>query len=108
MGKLGEVKTHPTMWAEAKPELYDVATCDQLRPRWYVHCEGEEGEFQDDDIVLDPKHFPPGTKITVAEPCCPTCGNVRGQMFPFTNPPTFQAKCDCGFAWEAWVANQYS
>lgn len=105
---MDRVKTIPTMWAEAKPDLYSGATCDQLRPRWHAHCKGEEGGFQDDEIVLDPRQFPPGTKITVAEPYCPKCGDVRGQKFPFENPPVFDAKCKCGFDWTAWVANEYS
>jgi len=103
-----KVETVATMRAEAKPDLYAGKTCDQLRPRWYTRCQGEEGEYHDDDIVLDPKQFPPGTKVTIAEPLCPTCGETRGQKFPFQSPPVFDAKCECGFDWEVWVANQYS
>lgn len=44
-----KVKTMETMWAEAKPDLYDGETCDQLRPRWYTHCTGYEGEYHGDD-----------------------------------------------------------
>lgn len=39
------LKTTATMWAEAKPDLYAGENCDQLRPRWYAHCKGEEGDF---------------------------------------------------------------
>jgi len=103
------VSLEPTMWAELSPDMYDGPTCDRVRHRWWVRCQGEEGEYQHDDLVLDPKAFPPGTKITIQEPRCPNCGEIRMQVYPAPKEgPRFDTKCNCGFDWEAWTANEYS
>jgi hypothetical protein len=105
--------TRETMHAEMTPDVYAGPTCDQQQPRWHGYCEGDkESESFTDPIALDCKHYPPGTIVTVALPCCPQCGTPRqedGPMRPDDGAPTkWQAKCDCGFDWDKWVLEVYS
>jgi hypothetical protein len=87
------------MWAERKTDCYDGETCDQLRPYWNAYADGDK---QDDDVTgcieLDPKHFPPGTKITVSVPVCPEC-HLQVELCEGS---------DCEFDWKEWEINEYS
>lgn len=103
------IETRATMWATMQPDMYGGKECDELVPRWWCYGAGDkDGDHQHDPLALDAKRFPPGTKVTVEEPMCPTCGEIRGVSFPKGKPPAFDAKCDCGFDWEEWTANEFS
>ena len=87
------------MWAEMSPDLYDGPECDGEKPRWHIHAEGDmDSEFVD-VITLDAKTFPAGTKISISQPCCPRCGNIREVCVEVG---------DCVFDWDKWTAHQYS
>lgn len=89
-------KAMEIMWAEMKPDCYGGETCDQIVPMWECFALGDvDSDHSSDDIVLDPKLFPAGTKISVTVPLCPEC----------SEQPDI---CDCGFDWESWTVEQYS
>lgn len=106
---MAEIKTETTMWATLKADCYGGDDCDTIVPVWNVYADGDK---QDDDlsgaIELDPRHFAPGTRITVEEPVCPECGDTRF-IDTITDPdnPHFPTHCDCGFDWDAWVRNTF-
>lgn len=110
---MSEVGSRETAWFAMKPDCYGGPECDQIEPRWHCYAEGDkDSDDQREPLSLDPKVFPPGTRIVVIEPTCP-CGMPRGVIFPVTDggksEPKFEAKCDeCGFDWEAWTLNEYS
>lgn len=93
-----------------QPDCYGGETCDQIEPRWRCYASGDkDSDHQSEPLSLDPSQFPPGTKITVSEPVCPKCDEVRSPKYPpAEDGPMFAAKCDCGFDWEAWTLNEYS
>jgi hypothetical protein len=90
---------HQTMWAEMSPDVYDGESCDQVRPRWHVFAEGDMDSDYIDAIMLDAKHFPPGTKVLVLEPQCPQCMKIQELC---------RADEACDFDWDAWILGQYS
>ena len=102
-----EPTTRATMWAEMRPNCYGGKTCDQIEPVWHCYADGDKDS---DDIhkplELDPRTFPPGTKVTIEEPLCPDCQELR--HLKSSDPPAFEDKCDCGFDWVAWTLDQYA
>lgn len=92
------MKRREIMWAEMSPDLYAGETCDQVRPRWHCHAEGDMDSDHMESISLDAKHFVPGTKIVVMEPECPQCGMVASCCI------TDKA---CDFDWDAWRDDKY-
>src|ERR1044072_6393220 len=98
------------MWAEMKPDMYDGAGGDQMRPRWWCYADGDkDGDFEDKPLSLDAGLYPPGTKITIEEPTCPQCEETRQPNYKDGKYlPGFVPKCPGGFDWEAWLANEYS
>lgn len=107
---MSKIKLQETLRFHMDPDMYDGPECNQMRPRWYGYAEGDmDGDHQDDAIVLHPRRFPPGTRISVKEPVCPKCDEPREPILP--EPETgscFPDKCRCGFDWSEWVANEYS
>ena len=101
MIKVSYVKT---MWAEMKPDVYGGKNADEHIPRWEAFCLGDRGsELSSADLILDPKLFPPGTKIEISEPICPKCGEVyQNCMSRGYN------KDECDFDWKEWAEDQYS
>lgn len=99
-----------TMWAELKPDCYGGKNCDEIVPRWHTYADGDkDASDQHEPLELDPRIFPPGTKVTVEEPHCPNCGQGRFICHPQPKSgPLFEPKCECGFDWEAWILNQYA
>lgn len=83
---------------ENKADIYAGKDCDEIGDhRWYINDTSDEygGCFHDGSLMMDPKHFPPGTKITVEIPECPKC-EMSCEV------------CECGkFDWEEWVRNEY-
>lgn len=88
-----------TMRAEMEPDVYGGENCDEVRPRWNAYAEGDMDADYSDSITIDAKHYPPGTKISVLEPCCPKCGQI---------PEFCRASDGCDFDWDAWVLDEYS
>lgn len=82
------------------PDIYAGKNGDEIRPRWVADVEKEGKTEIDGCIELDPSTFPPGTKILIQVPLCPTCqldadcSNGGGI-------------CDCGFDWNRWTEEQY-
>lgn len=84
------------MWAEMVPDCYGGDSCDQIVPMWYCYALGDMGsEHSSNDIILDPKLFPAGTKIVITVPVCPEC-HEQVEI------------CECGFDWDKWVLEKYS
>jgi hypothetical protein len=89
-----------------EPDMYGGKECDELVPRWRCYAAGDkDADHQRQPLILDPRDYPPGTKITVMEPTCPECDMVREVTH---NPRGFSNMCACGFDWEEWTANEYS
>lgn len=107
MSKPGQIQT---MRFTMEPDCYGGKTCDQVEPRWHCYADGDkDSDRQREPLTLDARRFPPGTKIIVTEPTCPTCGEPRSIKHPEPkNGPLFVAKCRCGFDWEEWTLNEYS
>jgi len=91
-----EPTMHKTMWGEMKPDIYGGKNADEHTPQWFIYAEGDmDSDTISDPLQLDPKHFPPGTRIEISEPHCPEC-----EMTP--------NDCCCGFNWKAWTEEKYS
>ena len=106
---MAETARQATMWAEMKPDLYGGKTCDKEVPRWEVYADGDKDSDTTRSIALAARCFPPGTRITIEEPCCPQCGETRAPIYPYPKRgPLYAGKCQCGFDWDDWVAQQYS
>jgi hypothetical protein len=90
---------HEIMRAEMSPDVYAGESCDQIKPRWHGHCEGDMDSDYFDLLELDPTQFPPGTKVVVLQPCCPECGQIAEIC-------TLDEYCD--FDWEQWTLSKYS
>lgn len=104
-----KVKLQETMWAEHKPDVYDGPNCDQVRPRWEVYADGDMDSDTSADVELSARTFPPGTKIVISEPLCPSCGELREPIHPAPETgPIYSGPCRCGFDWDKWVSDQYS
>ena len=87
-----------TMWAEMFPDVYGGPFCDEHEGRWNIFADGDkDDEFTHDDLVLDPKTFPPGTKIVISVPVCPECHD------------TMEMHNDsiCNFDWKKWTEETY-
>ena len=104
------LKLRETMWATMRPDCYGGKSCDKIRPQWSTYGDGDkQGEEGERTLQLAARSFPPGTKITIAEPQCPKCGEVRDPIFPAPKRgPLFAAKCGCGFDWNEWTLEQFS
>lgn len=98
------------MWFTQRPDVYAGKTCDQVEPRWHCYADGDkDSDDQREPLKLDPRRFPPGTKITVEEPICPKCSEPRSIKHPQPKRGSlFVDKCGCGFDWVEWTLNQYS
>lgn len=98
-----EWKTRETMWATMSPDVYAGPSCDQVAPRWECHAEGDRDGDHEKVITLDAATFPPGTTITISEPLCPSCNELREPK-----DGKFGGPCRCGFDWDEWTAEQFS
>lgn len=105
-----KIKRHTTQWAEMKPDVYGGKSCDKVIPRWECQADGDHGGPDTEGTIrLAARTFPPGTTVTIEEPCCPDCGETREPVFPIPRrAPLYKGKCQCGFDWDAWVLNNYS
>lgn len=109
---MADIKRQETQWAEMSPDLYDGPMCDRIRPRWECQADGDMGGSDyESTLHLASRCFPPGTRISIQEPLCPKCGELRE---PITFPnvpkrgPIYKGPCRCGFDWDGWCADQYS
>lgn len=104
------IESRETIWFTMQPDCYGGKTCDQIVPKWHCYADGDkDSDYQYQPLLLDPRRFPPGTKIVVSEPVCPQCGDARSPKHPEPKRgPLFDPKCDCGFDWESWTLNEYS
>jgi len=87
------------MWAEQKPDVYAGPNCDEHRARWWIYADGDKQGDWDSRLSLIANGFPPGTKVTVSVPCCPTC-KLDAQMCAETG--------GCDFDWQKWAEDRYS
>ena len=93
-----------TMGAELSPDVYGGEKCNRVIPRWMCWCMGDKGDTDTEILLrLAAKHFPPGTKVTIEEPICPNCDELR---MPTTTGHA--DKCHCGFDWKQWTLDEYS
>jgi hypothetical protein len=105
-----KVELRETMWAEMSPDCYGGSNCDRIVPGWNAYADGDmEAEDGIATLRLAARTFPPGTRISISEPCCPKCGETRSAIYPTPKRgPLFADKCDCGFDWKAWTLDNYS
>lgn len=104
-----KIRHEETMWAEMKPDTYAGKNCDQIRPQWECHADGDMDSDTQETIKLSARTFPPGTKIVISEPVCPKCSERREPQFTKPNRNVvFSGPCRCGFDWDKWVKEQYS
>lgn len=99
-----------TMWAEMKPDCYAGPNYDKVKPQWEVYADGDMDCGTETTVRLSARTFPPGTKITIEEPLCPNCGELREPKNPGRGAAVvvYGGPCRCGFDWDEWVLNQYS
>ena len=94
-------------YAEMKPDVYGGPNFDQHIPDWEAWAEGDKDSpgSMGPELVMYAKVWPPGTKITVEVPCCPSCG-----MPASINSSTMAMNefCICGFNWKEWAEDRYS
>lgn len=104
------VERHATMWFDMEPDCYGGKSCDQIIPQWHCYAEGDkDSDHQRKPLRLEARRFPPGTKIIIEEPVCPTCSQMRSPKYPTPKRgPLFSPKCDCGFDWDNWTLEQFS
>ncbi len=108
---MSKIELRETQWAVHDPDVYSGPTCNQVRARWRCWADGDKGgaDYQAQPIAMAAKTFPPGTKITISEPICPKCQELREPILPLPKRwPFYKPKCRCGFDWEAWVGEQFS
>jgi hypothetical protein len=99
-----EIKRYPIMWAIQKPNCYSGDDCDQIKPMWETHCEGDKGDSgTEENLDIDSNLFPPGTRVTIAVPVCPECATPNQQV----NMSKGMEPCECGFDWKTWTENEY-
>jgi len=101
------------MRAEVTPDVYAGNSFNEVKNRFTVSSDGDmKSSTNSNDIVLQCKQLPPGTRITVNYPCCPGCGTARKDKTEFIDGlhqiVGHVDKCDCGFDWNEWVLDQYS
>ena len=89
------MKYREIMSAELAPNCYAGKGCDEIKHRWKIATDGQGSENLGGDIILDPSTFPPGTRIEISIPQCPTCQEDC-------------ETCSCGFDWKLWTLNNYS
>lgn len=102
------MKRFETMRAEMQPDTCGGESCEEIAPRWFTYAEGDkDGDFAA-EFGLEAKHFPPGTSISVQEPCCPNCEEGRAPTYDDAGLfGGFASHCDCGFDWDTWTRETY-
>jgi hypothetical protein len=105
-----QIKRHETQWAEMSPDIYDGPKCDKVKPRWKTAAEGDRGSDDFETVLhIAARTFPPGTRISIQEPLCPKCDELREPVFPIPKRgPLYAGPCRCGFDWDAWRDAEYS
>ena len=106
---------HTIMRTEVKVDVYAGEEHNNRRPFFNTQCDGDMGDNDNhtNDIVLNCNELPPGTKIFVEVPCCPSCWHPREEIFKRTSTGSmkivgFKNNCHCGFDWDEWEEEQYS
>ena len=95
-----EMEYFTIMRAEQKPDVYGGKECDEHIPMWEAYAEGDmESEHSTEPLTLDPKSFPPGTRIIIEEPVCPECHCAASVCMEVG---------ECDFDWKEWADNLYS
>jgi hypothetical protein len=88
------------MWAEQKPNCYGGKEFNEHIPMWDAYFEGDkDSEHSEDNLILDPKLFPAGTKIIIQEPICPKCEMSASLCIEIG---------ECDFDWKEWAEDKYS
>lgn len=108
---MAEIARRETQWAVMSPDVYGGNTCDKVEPRWLCEADGDHGgaDHQTKPLQLSARTFPPGTKVTISEPLCPQCQQLREPIWPTPKKgPIYSGKCGCGFDWDAWVSAEFS
>jgi hypothetical protein len=94
--KMAERVYNTSAWGEVKADVYD-----DHKPYIEMSCEGDMGSTREDDVNIDSKRWPPGTKILIETPCCPEC-ETDAEL------ADDNGKCECGLDWKIWAEEQYS
>ncbi len=96
---MADLEYHEMAWAERTIDFYGGDDGDQEVPAWHSAWEGDmDSEASTEVMQLDPSTFPPGTKIIIKAPVCPSCEEHR-----YDN----SSHCHCGHDWsqfdEQWA-----
>ncbi len=107
------INRHEIMWADLELDVYCGDKCDESEPQWHTFCEGDmDSDTDRKPLILDAKHFPPGTRVTVSIPECPECYTPRDVLVTSDGSNQHiehETTCSgCGFDWSAWEQNEYS
>lgn len=106
---MDDLERREVAWAEHRPDLYGGDECDELVPGWHCYADGDkDSEDGVETLELAAATFPPGSKVVISEPVCPSCGDYRPRGIESAGEPAFKAQCDCGFDWDAWVSGEFA
>lgn len=108
------MKYQTVMAAEVKVDCYSGDNFDQQHKYFDMYCDGdmEGGPAISDQIIIDLASLPAGARLSVEYPCCPECGEARGDSMQFKDGVWeiigHHDKCGCGFDWVKWAQDEYS
>jgi hypothetical protein len=95
-----------------EPHCYDGETCDQHRPRWMTSYpkEGDEEDGETLKLEIPATSMPPGSRVTIEVPCCPSCGDPADMNVGTGETPSHREwpACRCGFSWKNWVEENFA
>jgi hypothetical protein len=95
-----KIEFFTVMNAEQYPDCYGGKNFDEHEPMWKMYAEGDKDSVhQTEDIILDPKLFPAGTKVIVQEPICPKCDTPASCCIASEN---------CSFDWKEWADIEFA
>lgn len=95
-----KLKYVTVMNAEQSPDCYAGKDANEHIPLWKSYADGDmDSLHSNEDLVLNPKQFPAGTRVIVQEPVCPKCGMVASCCI---------AVKKCNFDWKKWADLEFA
>ena len=99
------IRRREELWAENAPDCYGGESCDQLVPDWRGQIPKHGPESVGQVLEMDARHFAPGTRVYIAVPECPTCGESAAVALDAERG--VMGRCLCGFDWPKWARETF-